>query len=143
MLLFTIKYCLLIDYSQLKSDGFIGAANAVAEATMTFPPSENTTPDRLSDLVLSGLQSEKQRAKDLRIPESTKYSADDDGDETMSTLDDERNLTFETRFITTHKGPCRCAKFTRDGKFVVTGSGDCSLKVCYCIALYLIMSLIQ
>ena len=75
------------------------------------------------------MQAEKQKALDLQISESAR--CDDDGDETMSNgaANDEKNLTFDTRFITTHKGPARCAKFTRDGKFVVTGSGDCSLKV--------------
>jgi cleavage stimulation factor subunit 1 len=34
-----------------------------------------------------------------------------------------------TRFITTHKGSVRTAKFTRDGKYVVTGSADSSLKL--------------
>lgn len=110
-------------------DGFIGAANVVADATMTPPNiSLEHDPDRLSELILMGLQSEKAKQRDLQISDNR---TNEEEDETMrdSYIDDERNLTFETRFITTHKGPCRTAKFTKDGKFVVTGSGDNSLKV--------------
>ncbi|KAN0053210.1 hypothetical protein ACTA71_009659 [Dictyostelium dimigraforme] len=36
---------------------------------------------------------------------------------------------FITKFITTHKNACRCAKFSWDGKFVATGSSDTSIKL--------------
>ena len=36
---------------------------------------------------------------------------------------------FTTRFITTHKESCRMAKFSKDGKFVATGSEDTSIKL--------------
>jgi cleavage stimulation factor subunit 1 len=35
---------------------------------------------------------------------------------------------FTTKFITTHKSEVRVAKFSPDGKFVVTGSEDTSIK---------------
>ncbi|KAL9651807.1 hypothetical protein ABK040_014452 [Willaertia magna] len=40
-----------------------------------------------------------------------------------------KQCNFVTKFITTHKGAARCAKFSPDGKFVVTGSADWSLKL--------------
>ncbi|KAM9963070.1 hypothetical protein ACTFIW_006292 [Dictyostelium discoideum] len=36
---------------------------------------------------------------------------------------------FITKFITTHKNACRCAKFSWDGKYVATGSSDTSIKL--------------
>ena len=40
-----------------------------------------------------------------------------------------KHCNFTTKFITTHKGAARCAKFSNDGRYVVTGSSDCSLKL--------------
>jgi len=36
---------------------------------------------------------------------------------------------YQTRFITTHKNSCRCARFSPDGKFIATGSADTSIKL--------------
>eukprot|EP01089_Gocevia_fonbrunei_P017813 TRINITY_DN5895_c0_g1_i2.p1 TRINITY_DN5895_c0_g1~~TRINITY_DN5895_c0_g1_i2.p1 ORF type:complete len:400 (+),score=79.99 TRINITY_DN5895_c0_g1_i2:169-1368(+) len=36
---------------------------------------------------------------------------------------------YTTRFITTHKDGCRCARFSPDGKLVATGSIDTSIKL--------------
>lgn len=36
---------------------------------------------------------------------------------------------YETYYVTAHKGPCRAACFTDDGKLIATGSADCSIKV--------------
>lgn len=36
---------------------------------------------------------------------------------------------YQTKFITTHKNACRTAKFSPDGKYVVTGSADASMKL--------------
>jgi hypothetical protein len=40
-----------------------------------------------------------------------------------------KELHFNTSFITTHKGPCRVATFSPDGKWAATGSEDTSVKL--------------
>ena len=32
-------------------------------------------------------------------------------------------------YVTSHKGPCLTAAFSRDGKLAASGSADCSIKV--------------
>lgn len=36
---------------------------------------------------------------------------------------------YETYYVTAHKGPCRTACFSEDGKLIATGSADASIKV--------------
>jgi cleavage stimulation factor subunit 1 len=40
-----------------------------------------------------------------------------------------KEFHFGTSFITTHKGPCRVAAFSLDGKWAATGSQDTSVKL--------------
>ncbi|KAL0486853.1 cleavage stimulation factor subunit 1 [Acrasis kona] len=119
------KYLYQIIINQLRSDGFDGAAQAVASSTMLPINSKlESNLSRLSELVHLGRQREHERSRDLVVP--------DDATMKMSTTTNPksiRNTSFVTRFITTHKGSCRTAKFTRDGKYVATGSADCSLKL--------------
>lgn len=36
---------------------------------------------------------------------------------------------YETCYVTSHKGPCRVATYSRDGQLIATGSADASIKV--------------
>jgi WD40 repeat protein len=38
-------------------------------------------------------------------------------------------LSYLTKFVTTHKGPCRAAAFSPDGTQAATGSADASIKL--------------
>jgi WD40 repeat protein len=145
-MIFLISY---LRCSQLRSDGFIGAASAIANATMlrmwiiiwltnvalNSHLENNLT--RLTELVHAGILSEKEKERNLVVPDdpTAKQKVNYDGTwydymiltwlETSSV----KKASFVTRFITTHKGSVRTAKFTRDGKYVVTGSADSSLKL--------------
>ena len=145
--------------SQLKHDGFQGAANAVSEALFLEQDKNlyEKTPHRLSELVLLGMEAEKELKADLFVePSATKKSkkrkSDFAGQQLLTQGENFyrtnntssgtppsqqlspdglalKNCTFTTKFITTHKGAARCAKFSNDGKYVITGSADNSLKL--------------
>ncbi|KAG2393361.1 hypothetical protein C9374_006892 [Naegleria lovaniensis] len=160
------KFLYQMVVNQLKHDGFQGAANAVSEALFLDQDINlyEKSPHRLSELVLLGLEAEKELKLDLFVdpfPGSTKKSSKKrkgdfasqqghlltlgenfykttipEGTSTQSKssgLSPDglalKNCTFTTKFITTHKGAARCAKFSNDGRYVVTGSADCSLKL--------------
>lgn len=36
---------------------------------------------------------------------------------------------YETCYVTSHKGPCRVATYSRDGQLIATGSADASIKI--------------
>lgn len=36
---------------------------------------------------------------------------------------------YETCYVTSHKGPCRIASYSRDGQLIATGSADASIKI--------------
>ncbi|CAM9633397.1 unnamed protein product [Lampetra fluviatilis] len=36
---------------------------------------------------------------------------------------------YETCYVTSHKGPCRSATYSRDGQLIATGSADASIKI--------------
>lgn len=36
---------------------------------------------------------------------------------------------YETCYVTSHKGPCRVASYSRDGQLIATGSADASIKI--------------
>ena len=71
----------------------------------------------MRELITKGIQNEIDHQKDLEIEES------------METTKKLKKINFVTRFITTHKGACRVAKFSPDGKYVATGSSDNSIKL--------------
>jgi WD40 repeat protein len=79
----------------------------------------NENKNRLRELITLGLQNEIERKKDLEIQ----------NEDTLEKTKKMKKTTLVTRFITTHKGACRVAKFSPDGKFVATGSSDNSIKL--------------
>ncbi|KYQ88556.1 WD40 repeat-containing protein [Tieghemostelium lacteum] len=52
-----------------------------------------------------------------------------DIDNPVSNPNSVNSVSFITKFITTHKNACRCARFSWDGKFLATGSSDTSIKL--------------
>ncbi|KAN0031724.1 hypothetical protein ACTFIV_005590 [Dictyostelium citrinum] len=63
---------------------------------------------------------------------SATTSSSSDGTTTTGIINEkllQQQPNFITKFITTHKNACRCAKFSWDGKFVATGSSDTSIKL--------------
>uniref|UniRef100_A0A6B2L520 Cleavage stimulation factor 50 kDa subunit n=1 Tax=Arcella intermedia TaxID=1963864 RepID=A0A6B2L520_9EUKA len=119
----------------MKEDGYHQAAGAVSDATMTpFVSGEHR--GRLAHLIALGIAIEKERGIQY-VPTSGAEKID-----VAAVLKEIRGIDFETdtgmmkqypnyqtRFITTHKNSCRCAKFSPDGKYIATGSADTSIKL--------------
>eukprot|EP00658_Telonema_sp_P-2_P012927 TRINITY_DN14921_c0_g1_i10.p1 TRINITY_DN14921_c0_g1~~TRINITY_DN14921_c0_g1_i10.p1 ORF type:complete len:248 (-),score=47.50 TRINITY_DN14921_c0_g1_i10:389-1132(-) len=95
--------------SQLKDDGYMSAARAVASATMQDPDHEHD-PHALSRMLQSPQRNPKRSSSARPSASATR-------------------VDLETRFITTHKGLCRTACYSADGAFVATGSEDTTLKL--------------
>lgn len=49
-------------------------------------------------------------------------------DADMQTMSPEAS-EYETCYVTSHKGPCRVATYSRDGQLIATGSADASIKI--------------
>ncbi|KAK5582913.1 hypothetical protein RB653_004502 [Dictyostelium firmibasis] len=75
----------------------------------------------------------QQQSNGTSSTTNTTNTTNSDGDEetttTTTTEKIQQQPNFITKFITTHKNACRCAKFSWDGKFVATGSSDTSIKL--------------
>eukprot|EP00761_Pharyngomonas_kirbyi_P000064 gb/GECH01000064.1/.p1 GENE.gb/GECH01000064.1/~~gb/GECH01000064.1/.p1 ORF type:complete len:414 (+),score=72.73 gb/GECH01000064.1/:1-1242(+) len=111
--------------SQLRSDGFPGAAEYVARSAM-IPPSSKDYGQRLYELSDLAIQTERERSGELVIDQEQ----DDESGLDFDKQKENRGIPeFITRFITTHKAAVRCARFTSNGMHVATGSEDCSLKL--------------
>ncbi|KAJ2058570.1 hypothetical protein GGH13_007100 [Coemansia sp. S155-1] len=117
---------------QLSAYGYSSLSQAIA--THTKVPMTTESNSRLSELVSAGLQSESKRV-----------SGDVDGDAEMSTdhheetggLDLSRAAhsgvaevpQYRTWYMTRHKGTATAVAFSRDGRYIATGSVDTSLKL--------------
>ncbi|KAL3824726.1 hypothetical protein ACJIZ3_020755 [Penstemon smallii] len=129
--------------AHLRDNNFNQAASAVASATMT-PLNVEVPPNKLLELVAKGLVVEKDEM--LRgvssttsfdssvpigygsIPAPRAASVD------FSALNHAKGASksfpkHETRHISEHKNVARCARFSPDGRFLATGSGDTSIKL--------------
>jgi len=129
--------------SQLIEDGYTQSALSVSEATMTPCPNQNELQKgRLSHLValglviekdkgliqqVSGTGNEKEEPVQMDINEVIKEIRGVDFDSEISVASTFPN--YQTKFITSHKNSCVCAKFCPDGKYVATGSLDTAIKV--------------
>ncbi|EFA80941.1 WD40 repeat-containing protein [Heterostelium album PN500] len=139
-------YSLILN--QLVHDGFIHEATKLSESTMIPCPLPQDATNKLTQL----LQSTLAPSKDLNTFDDDDGKEMDIGNDKMRCLDLDSNssssstsgggggtasasspplnkVSFLTKFITTHKNACRCAKFSWDGKFVATGSSDTSIKL--------------
>eukprot|EP01090_Pellita_catalonica_P003464 TRINITY_DN13137_c0_g1_i1.p1 TRINITY_DN13137_c0_g1~~TRINITY_DN13137_c0_g1_i1.p1 ORF type:complete len:426 (-),score=51.95 TRINITY_DN13137_c0_g1_i1:98-1375(-) len=136
----TVKLYRLI-LSQLMNDGYTEAAEAVSRAAMLPIPRDTFKRNYLSDLCKIGLHMEEQQEKEVQSGTLTDFSPARSKALMLSSqgldldVDDKilyakrRAPDYKTRFITTHKKECRCAKFSPDGKLVATGSTDTSIKL--------------
>ncbi|RUS21486.1 WD40-repeat-containing domain protein [Jimgerdemannia flammicorona] len=129
---------LLLIVSQLAAYGFSQLAQTVAAVTGAV--AELAPSSKLSELLFLG--KEQDESEEL---EPTEFSAEEDQDEPMEGSGDSHSkyLDFDNElkptsrpfpeytqlYYTQHKGPCRCAAFSTDGKYAATGSHDTSLKV--------------
>ncbi|GAM25829.1 hypothetical protein SAMD00019534_090040, partial [Acytostelium subglobosum LB1] len=128
-------YSLIIN--QLVHDGFINEATKLSESTMIPCPLPSDASNRLSQVIQGTIGPTKD--SNTLFDEMDTDGIDTIGGDRTKGLDFDnaaamQNVTpskvsFLTKFITTHKNACRCAKFSWDGKFVATGSSDTSIKL--------------
>ncbi|RWS13287.1 cleavage stimulation factor subunit 1-like protein [Dinothrombium tinctorium] len=119
-----LLYRLMI--SQLFYDGYQTLAvnlSTLVKCTPACPPS-----DRLLHLVNLGLKTEAEtkEAESAFIALSTGIDLDF---ETESSTNAPEPGSYETVYVTSHKGPCRSGVFNSDGSLVATGSVDASIKI--------------
>ncbi|KAJ3062251.1 cleavage stimulation factor, 3' pre-RNA, subunit 1, partial [Quaeritorhiza haematococci] len=123
--------------SQLQQYGLNSVAQVVAEAsgtTLVMSPS-----NRLAELChLGSIAKDAEDADEELVPSGGVSDDDDDEDSSaVGLVIDPSNKTgapkpapnYTTWFTTQHRGSCRCAAFSNDGKYIATGSKDSSLKV--------------
>jgi len=133
--------------SQLKTDGFSRLATKLSVEVGLIPRMQ-TDEERLHHLVQAGQRWEEENgslphANSGGDGDSTSEMAVDskDGDDVGIDFEQEKaklgrlatpaasRPKYQTKFITTHKGPCITASFSPDGQLVATGSADFSIKL--------------
>ncbi|KAJ1748814.1 hypothetical protein LPJ79_004214 [Coemansia sp. RSA 1821] len=113
---------------QLSAYGYANLSQAVAAHTKV--PMTADSNSRLAELVALGLQSERQRSR--RAVES---STDTDTAATPGSFgnaDARRRAKvpgYQQWYKTKHKGVATMAAFSKDGRYIATGSADASLKL--------------
>eukprot|EP01117_Protostelium_nocturnum_P008501 TRINITY_DN3042_c1_g2_i1.p1 TRINITY_DN3042_c1_g2~~TRINITY_DN3042_c1_g2_i1.p1 ORF type:complete len:445 (-),score=78.67 TRINITY_DN3042_c1_g2_i1:36-1370(-) len=142
--------------AQLLDDGYASGAGLISELTLIPANKIEGIKDRLWDIVKLGLKTEEEMVNsnnnkqivssdlldsnvnhhDSSNPQSSNHSNSSMESSKTIGIDFDGDLNqmvprpvFNTKFITTHKGACRVAKFSPDGKYVATGSADFSIKV--------------
>eukprot|EP00123_Amoebidium_parasiticum_P006638 comp17545_c0_seq1/m.17123 comp17545_c0_seq1/g.17123 ORF comp17545_c0_seq1/g.17123 comp17545_c0_seq1/m.17123 type:complete len:405 (-) comp17545_c0_seq1:630-1844(-) len=107
---------------QLRFDGLEAVAGALAKA---IHPNFSAVPSpRLAALIQQALLREQQG--DAREDEEGSQSLDLDS---MGPGGTRPAANYKTVFVTAHKGPCRAAAFSRDGKMAATAASDASIKL--------------
>ncbi|CAD5123772.1 DgyrCDS12082 [Dimorphilus gyrociliatus] len=120
-----MTYRLII--SQLFYDGYSNLAvqlSNVIKAQPACPPS-----DRLIGIVKLGLEAEGNKREDTTISCVAPGTGLDLEFETEVQRISSEVATYETCYVTSHKGPCRSATYHPSGQVVATGSEDSSIKV--------------
>ncbi|KAF2076875.1 hypothetical protein CYY_001842 [Polysphondylium violaceum] len=141
-------YSLIIN--QLVYDGFINEATKLSESTMIPCPIKGEASNRLHSFVHSTSSANSGNSSSVGGGGGSVGGKSTDADDDSMLVEDilgndkikgvdfdndnivpgqKMNVSFLTKFITTHKNACRCAKFSWDGKFVATGSSDTSIKL--------------
>eukprot|EP00899_Mesostigma_viride_P017167 jgi/Mesvir1/25451/Mv01722-RA.1 len=129
-------YALVV--AQLLRDGHRQAAVEVAESTMTPVSTSDIAPDRLLDLIVKGLAFEgsSSLAKPMAIAEGVSFTAAEEirnpPELRSSNQGGARSRIFPSlasRVVSDTKTGCRCAAFSRDGQYVVTGNSDNSVRL--------------
>jgi cleavage stimulation factor subunit 1 len=84
--------------------------------------------DRLAQIVSAGLKTEndgKENDSGYAVP----LTGIDLDFESESMVTAPEPASYETVYVTSHKGPCRAGTFSPDGSLVATGSQDASIKI--------------
>jgi len=113
--------------SQLYYDGQQSLASSMHQAIKPDPACPPS--DRLFRLVLLGLQKEREAVGERTQPEDNFVSGLDLEFESDMPSAAPEPATYETCYVTSHKGACRAACFSTDGQLVATGSVDASIKI--------------
>ncbi|XP_070275829.1 cleavage stimulation factor subunit 1 isoform X3 [Myotis yumanensis] len=115
--------------SQLLYDGFISIANGLINEIK--PQSVCAPSEQLLHLIKLGMENDDTAVqyaigRSDTVAPGTGIDLEFDADvQTMSPEASE----YETCYVTSHKGPCRVATYSRDGQLIATGSADASIKI--------------
>ena len=114
--------------SQLFYDGYQAVAVQLTNLLQTEPACPPS--DRLFHVVTMGLEREAEnRHRPLTAPEKVLGPGLDLEYETDVASSAPEPATYETAYVTSHKGNCRAGAFSPDGGLCATGSVDASIKV--------------
>ncbi|CAG0893890.1 unnamed protein product [Cyprideis torosa] len=111
--------------SQLFYDGHQSMAVQLSTLIQAHPPCPPS--DRLTKLVSLGLQTE-QDEKALPAKGRTRICLDLENSADIANIAPEP-ATYDTIYVTSHKGNCRVGAFSHDGMLCATGSVDTSIKI--------------
>ncbi|XP_042321690.1 cleavage stimulation factor subunit 1 [Sceloporus undulatus] len=115
--------------SQLLYDGYISIANGLINEVK--PQSVCAPSEQLLHLIKLGMENDDSAVqyaigRSDTVAPGTGIDLEFDADvQTMSPEASE----YETCYVTSHKGPCRVATYSRDGQLIATGSADASIKI--------------
>lgn len=121
--------------SQLLYDGFSAIALNLSNAINADPPCPPS--DRLLNVVITGLKHEPDRQnkdmypiiglnpiQEILVGPGLDLEYESDVRPTAP-----EPASYETAYVTSHKGHCRAGTFSLDGQLIATGSTDCSIKI--------------
>ncbi|KAG2461875.1 CSTF1 factor, partial [Polypterus senegalus] len=115
--------------SQLLYDGYTSIANCLIGEVK--PQSVVSPSEQLLQLAKLGMENDDSAVqyaigRSDTVAPGTGIDLEFDADvQTMSPEASE----YETCYVTSHKGPCRVATYSRDGQLIATGSADASIKI--------------
>ncbi|KAK6320762.1 hypothetical protein J4Q44_G00077380 [Coregonus suidteri] len=115
--------------SQLLYDGYTNMANNLI--TEVKPQSVLSPSENLMQLAKIGMENDNstvQYAIGRSDMEAPGVGIDLEFDADVQSMSPEAS-EYETCYVTSHKGPCRVATYSRDGQLIATGSADASIKV--------------
>uniref|UniRef100_A0A4W6D3N2 Cleavage stimulation factor subunit 1 n=1 Tax=Lates calcarifer TaxID=8187 RepID=A0A4W6D3N2_LATCA len=105
--------------SQLLYDGYTNIANSLIN---------EVKPQSLAKIGMENDDSAVQYAIGRSDTVAPGVGIDLEFDADVQTMSPEAS-EYETCYVTSHKGPCRVATYSRDGQLIATGSADASIKI--------------
>lgn len=114
--------------SQMFYDGYQQVAVTLSNMLHTDPPCPPS--DRLMNIVSMGMDKEAEGAhRQLNKTEQLLGAGLDLEFETEQSGGAPEPASYETAYVTSHKGNCRSGAFSADGQLCATGSVDASIKI--------------
>ncbi|XP_066558638.1 cleavage stimulation factor subunit 1 [Amia ocellicauda] len=115
--------------SQLLYDGYTNIANCLINEVK--PQTVVSPSEQLLQLAKLGMENDDSAVqyaigRSDTVAPGTGIDLEFDAD--MQTMSPEAS-EYETCYVTSHKGPCRVATYSRDGQLIATGSADASIKI--------------